>query len=157
MHNIQCAETAWLHKFAEHTKWRQKSPLPGINNILAEQIVVGYWGKTYIDIDKYWWRKIFKYYVLILLHLRFIYFYIYSTASPEPSFEHPSPRFTSTCSQKMTTAIGVFARVFCRYFGWLPVFNFPRQWTPRDAVYEHRGSHWPDTVVPCFIQFTCAM
>jgi len=36
---------------------------------------------------------------------------IYSTASAEPSFEHPSPRFTSTCSLKMTTAIGVFADI----------------------------------------------
>ena len=36
---------------------------------------------------------------------------LYSTASAEPSFEHPSPRFTSTCSLKMTTAIGVFADI----------------------------------------------
>jgi len=44
----------------------------------------------------------------------YMYVCMYSTASAEPSFEHPSPRFTSTCSLKMTTAIGVF----CRYFGW---------------------------------------
>jgi len=36
---------------------------------------------------------------------------MYSTASAEPSFEHPSPRFTSTCSLNMTTAIGIFADI----------------------------------------------
>jgi len=79
-----------------------------------------------------------------ITYIFFNFLYIYSTASAEPSFEHPSPRFTLTCSLKKTTAIGVF----CRYFGWSPAFNCPRQWTPRDAVYEHRGSRWPDTVLP---------
>jgi len=35
----------------------------------------------------------------------------YSTTSAQPSFVHPSPRFTLTSSLKMTTAIGVFADV----------------------------------------------
>ena len=47
----------------------------------------------------------------------------YSTASAETLFEHPSLRFTLTCSLKKTTAIGGF----CRYFGWSPAFNCPRQ------------------------------
>jgi len=87
---------------------------------------------------------------LVRLFTRLIYVAsstdIYSTASAEPSFEHPSTRFTLTCSLKMTTAIGVF----CRYFGWSPAFNFPQQRTPREAVYEHRdldGRTWWSLVV----------
>jgi len=82
---------------------------------------------------------------MFVIQRHFKYFIkLYSTASAEPSFEHPSPRLTLACSLKKTTAIGGF----CRYFGWSPAFNCPWQWTPRDAVYEHRGSRWANTVVP---------
>ena len=31
------------------------------------------------------------------------------------------------------------AEPFCRYFGWSPVFNCPRQWTPRILMAGHGG------------------
>ena len=45
----------------------------------------------------------FKAHISITTCLNVFLFAIYSTAIAEPSFEHPSPRFTSTCSLKMTT------------------------------------------------------
>jgi len=75
---------------------------------------------------------------------QFIHYAVQPARAFEPSYKHPSQRFTLTCSLKMTTAICGF----CRYFGWSPAFNCPQQWPPRDAVYEHRASRWPDTVNP---------
>ena len=67
---------------------------------------------------------------------------IYSTASAEPSFEHPSPRFTLTCSLKMTTAIGVFRVVTGVQ---LPTaVNSARRGvrTPRVPMAGHGGPWW---------------
>jgi len=82
----------------------------------------------------------------------------YSTASAEPSFEHPSPRFTLTCSLKMTTAIGIFLTIFRVVTSvQLPTAVYTARRgvrTPRVPMAGHGGPWW---LIAYFIQFTCTL
>ena len=83
----------------------------------------------------------------------------YSTASAEPSFEHPSPRFTLTCSLKMTTAIGGFCRSIFRVVTGVQLptaVNTARRGvrTLRIPMAGHGGPWW---LIAYIIQFTCTL